>query len=487
MKKFILFVVCCIMSCMQAKALENDSHVEIQFLDSVYSNRDVGGQFYTGPQGMVYVNGKVAYCLDPTILLRNDTYSSSNDFSLTNISEEQLNYLEVVSYFGYGYPGRVDTNYYLATQEIIWEYLTQGEVYWTMGKGGDQINIDNYKNEILTSVNRYRMTPNLPTYVDTYQGDDILLEDTNGVLEYYESDLWLGEIKGNTLKLSAEFKGTATVTLTKKHLNYETSYVYMSNNSQSLATFGFSGKQIDSFRVTYKVKTLTQIHFMKRDSVSGNLIKNRETKIKVYDVIRGKYIEDNGSDILTIGESGELTTETYLEEGEYRIEEVTSPVGYKTLAQPITFNIYEYHGPMMDITIYNEPMKYTVTIYKKGEVYLGIEENNGIGIGIYSLEDMNGVTYGLYAKEDIIDGSGNILYQKNTLVTQIDIQNGFGTTYNLDYGKYYIKELKCPNSYILDTAVTEVDLTTEKNILTFNFINYLKKGNLVIPYKLCAH
>ena len=480
MKKFIIFAVCFFIGCIGVSALENDSQVEYQYIGNVYSNRQIGDNFYTGPQGFVYVNSKLAYCLDPTIILRNNIYSSSEDFSILNIDQNKLAYLELVSYFGYGYNGRNDANYYLATQEIIWEYLTNGEIYWTNGKGGEVINIDAYKNDIFKSINNYLLKPDLPSYVETYQGQDVTLDDKNGVLKYYVPDSWLGEITDNTLKLDATFKGTAILTLNKKPLNHETSYIYLSDNSQALATFGYSGKQIDSIDIMFKVKILSKLTLVKKDSSNASIIKNKETKIKIYDVTREKYIVENGSDIFTIGSTGILTTETFLEEGTYRIEEITAPAGYKKLTQPFTFNIRIYDSSVKEVSIFNEPISYSIQITKKGEKYIGFKEDeNGIS-GQYIEEYMNNVVYGIYAKENILDSGGNILYEKDSLVTKSNIQNGIGTVNNLTYGKYYIKELECPKNYVLDKTITEVDFTTSENNISLNFLNKLKKGDIII-------
>ena len=167
MKKIITLVVCCILGIGSISAYENDSYVTYEFIDNIYSNRKIGEELYTGKQGIVYVNGEIAYCLDPTIVLTNDIYTSSSDFQTLNIDDDKLHYIELVSYFGYGYDNRIDSKYYLAVQEIIWEYLTGGEIYWTDGKEGEIINIDSYKDEILNSIYKYNKIQDIPLYSET--------------------------------------------------------------------------------------------------------------------------------------------------------------------------------------------------------------------------------------------------------------------------------------------------------------------------------
>ena len=480
MKKIITFVVCCFIGCLNVSASENNSYVEYQYIDNVYSNRQLEGDLYTGPQGIIYVNDKIAYCLNPELNLTSKTYTQSEDFSTLNINQNTLNHLELVSYFGYGYNERTSPYYYLATQEIIWEYISNSEVFWTNGEDGEIINIDDYKNDIINSVNNYLLKPRIPTYAETYQGEDIILKDKYNVLKYYESSLWLGEIIDNTLKLSAEYKGTIDIILSRKPLNYETSYIYLSEGSQALATFGYSGKLNDIMKITYKVKTLSQLSLVKKDIYQDKIIKNKETKVKIYDVTREEYIIENGSDIFTIGETGVLQTEVYLEEGEYRIEEIEAPDGYKKMTEPLNFSIYIHDGPITEVVTYNEPLLYDIYISKFKEEYVGLSKSEEAVKGTYMTLGAYDVSYGIFASEDIFDIEGNILYKKDTLVAQIDIYDGAGMAYDIPYGNYYLKEIKCEEEYILDSTVIDLPLTDENTFITFNFVNSMKKGNITI-------
>ena len=480
MKKLILFVVCFLISSLNVIATEKDSVVEVKYENKIFSNRQIGDQFYSGQQGIVYVNGTVGYCLDATITLNEKNYSSTRDFSVANITSDQLNYLEVVSNFGYGYDGRYDNKYYLATQEIIWEYLTGGSVYWTDGNSGEVINIDLYKNEIFMDVNNYLNVPDIPSYIETYQYENVILEDKNNALKNYEINSSEGNIENNKLLLNADFGGSSNIVLTKKNLNNKISYVYVCENSQTLATFGYSEINNDSITISYKVKTLSQVTLTKKDLNTYEIIRYRETKIKIYDVTRGKYIEENGSDILTIGSSGQLTLEKKLEEGEYLIEEIEAPAGYIKMTDFQTFYVESRMGHLINVDIYNHPVYYNIDVRKKGEIYIGVEEKDGKLKGKYDIRGIDNVKYGLYAREDILDGAGNILYNKDSIVAYINIEMGLASVSNLLYGYYYLKELECPDEFILDEKITEIALTGEDLFISIELINNAKKGNIII-------
>jgi len=370
--------------------------------------------------------------------------------------------------------------YYLATQEIIWEYITGGDVYWTNGKDGNVINIDTYKNDILTSINNYSLKPDIPSYVETYQDEYVWLEDKNNVLQYYSPNVWSAVVIGNMLELNTQFKGTTNITLTRNPLDYDVSYIYTSDSSQALATFGDSGTQSDSISISFKVKALSQITFIKKDKLYDKIIKNKETKVKIYDFLRNQYIVENGSEILTIGADGILETEIYLEEGVYIVEEVSAPTGYKKETNDFIFQIYEYNSSVTKVVLYSEPLLYDIYINSFGEKYISAEKTEQGYEGTYILESMNDAKYGVYASEDIIDIDGNTIYKKDDLVSEINILDGSGYAYSIPYGNYYLKELQCPDEYAINTNIIKLEFTDEDTFESFRFDKYLKKGNLII-------
>ena len=89
--------------------------------------------------------------------------------------------MELISYYGYGYPGHDSLKYYMATQELIWlysdDYVKWMDKYSTNGTLGNQINIDNEKNEILRLVNNHNKLPSFSniSYVQKL-GDTLKIE-----------------------------------------------------------------------------------------------------------------------------------------------------------------------------------------------------------------------------------------------------------------------------------------------------------------------
>ena len=97
---------------------------------------------------------------------------------------------------------------------------------------------------------------------------------------------------------------------------------------------------------------------------------------------------------------------------------------------------------------------------------------------------MKDIKIALYAAEEIKTLDGVVHYQKDDLVKEL-ITNSEGkvTFSDLYLGKYYIKETKTLDNYLLDTSTYNIELKSEDNqteviISSVKLLNYLKKGEL---------
>ena len=101
------------------------------------------------------------------------------------------------------------------------------------------------------------------------------------------------------------------------------------------------------------------------------------------------------------------------------------------------------------------------------------------------MEKLENVSIGLYAYSDIIINN-KILYKKNDLIkTLITNEEGKVIFDELELGKYYIKEIKTNENYIIDENIYIIELLYIDEItslvtkeITLN--NYLKKSQLII-------
>lgn len=230
---------------------------------------------------------------------------------------------------------------------------------------------------------------------------------------------------------------------------------------------------------TYEVNNRATLTIVSQDSFSQKVIKNREMKIRIYDVTRREYIIDNNKEILTIGSAGILKLDNRFNEGEYIIEKIESPFGYENDNSKLNFYISE-NEERKTIVIYNQPIRYDMIINKKQEKFIGVVDIDGGVKGEYSLENANEGVYGIYADENIYDESGKVLYAVNSLVSELIIENG-KTEYNgIPFGNYYVKELSSDNKYEAKQKTIWLSLTGKSDVVYLEFIDYLKKGDITI-------
>ena len=106
----------------------------------------------------MYMNDEIVYCLDPYMIVGND-YSIDINYHINN---DDLEYFKLVAYYGYNKTNRNSIYYYMAAQALIWERILGGDkVFWTTEKynEGEKINIDTYKNEIISNINNFNTLP----------------------------------------------------------------------------------------------------------------------------------------------------------------------------------------------------------------------------------------------------------------------------------------------------------------------------------------
>ena len=178
--KIILILIITFLTNINTKALV----ANIIYQPGIYSNKMQGNRTYYGQLGYVYIDDKIAYCLEPYKIIGTDYIIDSS--IMNNFTQDDLNYFTLLSYYGYNNTNHNNVYYYMATQELIWRRITGQEGYWTTQNAtkGERINIESYKNEILDSINTHNISASFGNA--TVKGkfrETIVLEDVNNVLK----------------------------------------------------------------------------------------------------------------------------------------------------------------------------------------------------------------------------------------------------------------------------------------------------------------
>ena len=146
-----------------------------------------------------------------------------------------------------------------------------------------------------------------------------------------------------------------------------------------------------------------------------------------------------------------IVTVTNLAPGKYIAKEAKAPTGYLLDDTAQAFEI-KINGSNLNFQFRDEEPKGTISIVKQDS------ETGNIVQGDSRLE---GAEYKVYAAEDIYNVTKTKkIYSKNDVIATRIIGND-GTTddvSNLPIGKYYVKETKAPEGYLLDSNTYNVSL-----------------------------
>ena len=173
--------------------------------------------------------------------------------------------------------------------------------------------------------------------------------------------------------------------------------------------------------------------------------------------------------------------------GTYRLEEIDQAIdGYIWNTNSHEFTIDENsvlrtdseYGIIFDTLFSNERVKGEIILEKTGEVAELTESGY-----VYKTGKLEGIKFGLYASEDIIS-NGKIIYTKDTLISEkLTDKDGKLVFNDLYLGKYYLKEIKTLDNYVLDQNKYEVELKykdqyTPVIVYSKAILNILKTGKL---------
>ena len=102
----------------------NDSTLVKHQYENIYGVYDGTDRVHLFYAQRYTLNGITAYCIEPAVPIDTDIYSSTTDWSVTGLNNDVKRYIRLLAYYGYDYDGHNTMEYYLATQELIWEKIS---------------------------------------------------------------------------------------------------------------------------------------------------------------------------------------------------------------------------------------------------------------------------------------------------------------------------------------------------------------------------
>lgn len=163
-------------------------------------------------------------------------------------------------------------------------------------------------------------------------------------------------------------------------------------------------------------------------------------------------------------------TETKLDAGIYKVDEIVVPNGFLQLDEECIFEVnrsnetLEYDKDMdayIIVNVKNEQPTGTLIVDKS----VAIREN--IDTSFIDISDLSGIEFKLTTKEDIIDyADGSVVYLKGQEVKIFNLdQNGNYTITDLPMGVYELQEIKTLDGLVLDDKKYEIKFE-QKDLVT---------------------
>lgn len=485
MKKFLLF--CFMFFAFSFKVYA--SHLELYKIDGVYSSQTNldSGSYFSSNQKRYVMDGKTVYCIEPGMNIMTREYESL-DLSHSNFSQDILDKISLIGYYGYDYPGHSTDRYFMATQELIWEIIGNNEVHFTTGinNTGNYIDIDYEKNEIMNLVNSHYLKPSFDfASYDVVLGEKLILTDFNHVLSNYEVVTGNAYIDGDKLVVDDVLLGSNGIKLKRKRYDQLSSIYFKASNSQDFmflrvtdlySSFNINGYVPYSYVSIYKTgEVLTDYDgkfiYEERglDDISFGLYSLEDIYVN-NELI---YSKDDLVDQLVT--SNGYASSKNIPNGKYYLKELDT---YSDLiiGDDIYFEINN-DSPLIfkyDINLKNERKDVFISIDKLGEVFDDLDNSH--------YEGLDGVSFGLYSHDDIYSYDDRLLVGKDSLIDKfVTVDGKVDVKLDLPISSYYFKELEAPIEYVVDDNFIDVNFSDDDYIsYSISSINYLKRGDLCV-------
>ena len=400
-----------------------------EYIDNVWSFHYRDGDMWTfGNLPYNYADGKLVYCIQPDARINIDTYYTYDDFSISGYTEDEKRQMELISYYGYGFPGHESLRYYMATQELIWLFSPDEYITWNTSKNedGEVIDVSAEKNEIMRLVNNHNKVPSFYNYGFNTETDYIIAFDSNNALDKYRIEVPEGVsyemINNSKIKFTSNKIGPYKVYFKKKRVVNENTLVYNNDSLRTQKLAVFKGPDINEFSINLYFNG-SYVEIDKKDIETNELISDSNTIIKIKNLNTGNYVNDkeytlhNGYNWL------------YLPVGKYKIEEIIAPKDYYLDEEGITFELSVGSDTRNYITLFNKKIKGKININKIDE-----EDKN-----------LEGVKFEIYDEED-------------NLVDEITTTSSITSSKELPLGKYKVKEVNTLYGYEKNDEIYEVEL-----------------------------
>lgn len=418
--KFITLLFAIILANIFTTNVARAETLEMRYQDNIYYvhvNND-GSEYSSYQLAMFYVDGKLAYCIEPGLAIYSTKYSTG-DWNITSLNSDQRRKIELIGYYGYEYPGHQgNVKYYMAAQELIWKVVKPLNATWSTEKrgGGQIISLEAEKNEILNLISKHNTKPSFNnTTINSVVGNSFSLNDTNNVLsEYqiYSNDNQDVSIDNNTLNVKVNSTGNIEIRFIRKSYDNDINLIYYNSNSQKLAHTRFSEPMVANLKIQ-SVAGKVKINKLDKDTNKNKAQGEGSLKGAVYDIFNenDEYITS-----VTTDELGQAVSVNLPSLGHYYLKEKTPSKGYTLDETKYEFDMTK-ENLNQNINVYEKVISKSYDITK-------VYACNKTGI----MTPEQNIEFGIYDKN-------------NKLILKKTTDKDGKINFTLPYGSYSLKQL----------------------------------------------
>ena len=389
-----------------------------------YERSDNGTNYSSWKLENYYVDGNVAFCIEPGIPEGNPMQQGSwEDTGLSNNIKQRV---LLLAYYGYQYNGHQTQGYRAATQALIWETILGGNTRVTFNTerygAGTPYNVDAERNVINSLVAQHYIKPSFNgTTVTAQVGTSVTLTDTNNVLSNYEvftSNNANVSINGNQLTITPTEIGNVTLQFVKKQIYSRSYLIYVGDGIQNM----ISGGNVDPVYFSVNLKALGgKVEINKVDSATKTTTPQGEASLSN---AKFEIVDKFGNVIqtLTTDENGYAISDYLPYFGQYTLREVNPSTGYLLSDEVVPFDSTK--DSMLTYVKFKEDV--ITRDYEFTKIYLS--DKTGI------MTPEVGIKFGIY------DKNNNLVQEKTT-----DSEGKIYVT--LPYGTYTLKQLTSTHNF----------------------------------------
>ena len=458
MKKILLLLIMGIIGVFSVSAQSTTIYSDYQ-VPNMYITRIQGGQVHNGAPFMLHKSdGTLIYCIEPFVMPIDGNYTIYDNYTdIFNLSGEQIDRINLIAKYGYGYGNHTDIKWYGITQYMIWQTIVD-QIYFTDVYHGTRVNMyESEINEINSLIDNYNIKPKFKDMYMVITGDEYTFEDENGVLENYElvnsyTNLDV-KVNGNKVTVKASEDGTYRIYFRKRDNNHHYELYYHPSSQNQILPGRVNDVESSAYIYASKGSLMIQKHDLETDiSQVNNSFEG--AKYGVYNYATGELFKEVTLNNNGYGYIDKIPCYTF------DVKELVAPYGYQLNDTKYRVDINgRNQNPTVDV--YDKAIKKKIIIHKK---YGSTLTNN--------YYDEEGAYFNLYDKNNNLIGE----YQTNELGI-IEL--------NLPFGEYVLKQVSGREYYTLvddihfiidDDSEIIYELKNEE-IKRIGNIHIIKKGS----------